>query len=153
VIKCIERISKRRYSLDIVGGGPLYDELYQFIYEAGMSGRIRLHGYISDSCLFERYLACDAVVVPASHSEGFGLPVIEAYSFGKKAFVSDVDALPEIICNPAYILPLDEARAAEVIERSIEYKDGEREHYYKYFERNFSLEIYREAIRGIRSFH
>lgn len=57
---------------------------------------IVLTGYVSDAELARLYTDCDAVVLP-SIMEGLGLPILEAYHFGKLAIGSDTSALRELL--------------------------------------------------------
>jgi len=71
------------------------NEINQEITNAGLENRIKLVGEVTE---FEKnwlYENCEAFVFP-SISEGFGLPVIEAFYFGKPTIISNKSSLPEI---------------------------------------------------------
>ncbi|MEY4504676.1 MAG: hypothetical protein RL154_972, partial [Pseudomonadota bacterium] len=55
-----------------------------------------LTGFVSDNDLIALYKACYLFVFPSLH-EGFGLPVLEAMSFGTAAIGSNVSSIPEVI--------------------------------------------------------
>jgi glycosyltransferase involved in cell wall biosynthesis len=57
--------------------------------------RITISGIVSDAQLQAIYDAVDVVAVP-SLAEGYGLPVVEALSRGKRVLVANSTALPEI---------------------------------------------------------
>ncbi len=57
--------------------------------------RISIQGIVSDAELLAIYEAVDVVVVP-SLAEGFGLPVVEALSRGKRVIAADSTALTEL---------------------------------------------------------
>lgn len=80
----------------IAGKGPL---LHKYREEIAIScpDEIELKGYVSDQDLTQLYLNADFTLTPALYGEGFGLPVIESYFYGKEAIASNVCALPEII--------------------------------------------------------
>ena len=63
--------------------------------EAGLGGRVIIPGAVSDATKRWLYENCRALLFP-SISEGFGLPVVEAMSVGKPAFLSRLTSLPEI---------------------------------------------------------
>lgn len=63
--------------------------------QMGIDHLIVMPGQITESEKHWCYQHCEAFLFP-SLSEGFGLPVIEAMSFGKPTFISDKTALPEI---------------------------------------------------------
>lgn len=67
----------------------------------GVLDRIEFCGPVGDEAKNEYYQHCAALLFP-SLSEGFGLPVIEAMSFGKPVFLSNRTSLPEIGGEEAY---------------------------------------------------
>jgi glycosyltransferase involved in cell wall biosynthesis len=76
-------------------------EIYQSIYNNNLHNRIIMPGKISEEEKYWLYNNCVAFVFPSKY-EGFGLPVIEAMSFGKPVFISKLSSLPEIGGNEAY---------------------------------------------------
>lgn len=70
--------------LDLVGTGPLEDELKARVKELGLSGRICFHAGVDDDELIRFFQRCDVFVLPSLfRSEAFGLVQIEAMAFGK----------------------------------------------------------------------
>ena len=70
-------------SLEIVGDGPLRGRLRRRIDEAGLGGRVRLHGELDDADLRRVMSGCGALVLPSlARSETFGLVQIEAMAAG-----------------------------------------------------------------------
>lgn len=67
----------------------------------GVGERIEFCGPVGEAAKMEYYQNCSALLFP-SLSEGFGLPVIEAMSFGKPVFLSNRTSLPEIGGSEAY---------------------------------------------------
>jgi glycosyltransferase involved in cell wall biosynthesis len=59
---------------------------------------VKFYWQISDHALKDFYRTCTAVVMP-SLREGFGLPVIEAASFGKPSIVTNTGSFPELVNN------------------------------------------------------
>jgi glycosyltransferase involved in cell wall biosynthesis len=57
--------------------------------------RISIQGIVSDSELLAIYDAVNVVAIP-SLAEGYGLPVVEALSRGKRVLVANSTALPEL---------------------------------------------------------
>jgi len=49
------------------------------------------------------YANCDFVVQPAFY-EGFGLPILEAMSFGKPVITSNLSAMPEVAGDAALLV-------------------------------------------------
>ena len=67
----------------------------KLIDENGLQNRVFLTGKVSDRAKQYYMKNCTAFLFP-SIREGFGLPPIEAMSFGKPVFLSDKTSLPEI---------------------------------------------------------
>lgn len=83
----IEAFSEAFYNqkdvfLNIVGDGPIYNELRTKIKNLNMSDRIIMHGFQSRENTAEILKKCDAFV-SASVIETFGVPFIEAMACGK----------------------------------------------------------------------
>ena len=69
-------------------------------------GRVRTLGRVGDADLSVLYSRARALVVP-SRAEGFGLPVLEAMSFGTPVLTSEAPALVEVADGAALAVPLD----------------------------------------------
>lgn len=87
-------------SMELVIAGKHDDESYiSYIKdrseELGVGGNVRLLGRVTENEKAWYFNNCSAFALP-SISEGFGLPLTEAMSYGKPLFLSDKTALPEI---------------------------------------------------------
>jgi len=69
--------------------------------EMGVADRVHLTGSVTEGEKAWYYQNCLAFAFP-SISEGFGLPVVEAMTYGKPLFLSNRTALPEIGGNVAF---------------------------------------------------
>ncbi len=67
----------------------------------GVADRLFMPGAVDESTKLWLYAHCDAFLFP-SLSEGFGLPVAEAMTFGKPVFSSTLTSLPEVGGKAAY---------------------------------------------------
>lgn len=67
----------------------------------GVEERLRLLGPVTENEKSWYLSNCDAFMHP-SRAEGFGLPVVEAMSFGKPVFASNLTSLPEICGDAAF---------------------------------------------------
>jgi len=101
----------------VIAGGPgwLMDEFDHRVCELGLEARVRRLGYVEDEALIWLYRNCRAFLYP-SLFEGFGLPVVEAMSFGAPVLTSDTSSLPEIAGDAALIVdPREVASIAAAI--------------------------------------
>ncbi|WP_302938565.1 glycosyltransferase family 4 protein [Megamonas funiformis] len=80
-------------------------------------------GYVSDEELITLYKIANCFVYPSFY-EGFGLPPIEAMSYGCPAIVSNQTALPEV-CGEAveYCDPNDPVNLAKIIDKVLSNKN------------------------------
>ena len=82
-----------RAVLRLAGDGPLARELQAVVEREGIAGRVEFLGFVED---VPGFLAGVGVFVHPSHSEGFGLALLEALAAGLPCIASHVDALPEV---------------------------------------------------------
>lgn len=80
--------------LDIVGDGPLREELEALSNAAGLSERVIFHGHVANP--YRLLQAVDCMVLP-SRSEGVSRAVMEGLFFGVPCIMRDADAGREII--------------------------------------------------------
>lgn len=94
-----------RTDLELVIAGkyksPYAERIIAEAKRHGVEERVRFLGEISSEAKFWYYRHCEAFLFP-SVAEGFGLPPIEAMSFGKPVFLSTHTSLPEIGGSFAY---------------------------------------------------
>jgi len=92
----IEECAKLRFDfhLEIVGDGPHRDILEHLIDTLGMGEKIAVKGFCSD--VPQRMQDANLIVV-SSHSEGFGLIVLEAMFYGKMVLSTPVGIAKEIL--------------------------------------------------------
>jgi len=91
------------YQLVLAGpdGHDYARHLRQEADRLGFGDRLRMPGAVDEATKLGLYEHCRALLFP-SLSEGFGLPVVEAMSFGKPVFLSRLTSLPEIGGAEAY---------------------------------------------------
>ncbi|MCU1533859.1 MAG: mannosyltransferase, partial [Glaciihabitans sp.] len=96
----------------------------EFAASAGVAeGRVRVLGYLSDSDLAVVLSRATAFVFP-SLAEGFGLPVIEAFSLGVPVIHSDVPAVVEVAGDAGIAVEREDpagypARLAAAVDRVV----------------------------------
>ncbi len=92
--------------------------------ELGIGDRVQLAGRLSDADLAVALAAAEVVAVP-SIAEGFGLPVLEAFSVETPVVHSDAPALVEVAGGAGIAVPRDDAegypaRLAEALRSVLE---------------------------------
>jgi glycosyltransferase involved in cell wall biosynthesis len=98
VIKAFAVFSKDypEYKYLIAGKkGWFYEEIFQTVKSLNLENKVQFLGYVSDEDLPVLYHLSSGVIY-LSFYEGFGLPVIEAYSRGVPSLVSDIEVFREI---------------------------------------------------------
>lgn len=92
----INDLFEEDFKLIIVGKpGNDYNNILKKINLCSAKDFIELRNYISDSELFDLYNNAFALIF-ASLFEGFGLPILEAMSFGVPVISSNVTSMPEV---------------------------------------------------------
>ncbi|MBN8823211.1 MULTISPECIES: glycosyltransferase family 1 protein [unclassified Spirosoma] len=91
------------YRLVLAGpdGHPYAQHIREQAVKLGIADRLLMPGSIDESTKRWLYAHCTAFLFP-SLSEGFGLPVAEAMTFGKPVFISRLTSLPEVGGKEAY---------------------------------------------------
>ena len=91
------------YRLVLAGpdGHPYAQHVREQAQKLGIADRLLMPGAVDESTKWWLYAHCEAFLFP-SLSEGFGLPVAEAMTFGKPVFLSTLTSLPEVGGKEAY---------------------------------------------------
>ncbi len=108
LIEAFEILKSRRDEavprLYIAGGkGWMADEIYKKAKESKFSDDIIFKGSVSDDELADLYKNAAIFVLPSLY-EGFGLPVLEAMSYGIPCVISDNSSLSEIAGDSALLV-------------------------------------------------
>lgn len=80
---------------------PYAQHIREQAQKLGIADRLLLPGSVDEATKLWLYAHCEAFLFP-SLTEGFGLPVAEAMTFGKPVFISDRTSLPEVGGKEAY---------------------------------------------------
>jgi len=92
----IRKTSKIKYKLVICGKkGWMYKNIFELIKQLRLENDIVYMGYITDEDKSYLYQHADCFVYPSFY-EGFGIPVLEAMSYGCPVVTSNVSSLPEV---------------------------------------------------------
>lgn len=85
------------YKMLIAGkkSGAYYEELLKFVNESGLGDSVNFLGYLKNEELSYLFGKAKALVFVSSH-EGFGMPILEAYSVGLPVITSSQGAQAEV---------------------------------------------------------
>ena len=113
LVQAFKSIEDKDIKLKIVGSyGETANEIQSL---AKKDPRIELHFNISNEELNDLYTKCQFCVYP-SLFEGFGIPVLEAFSYGKAIATSNISSMPEVGKDAAlYFNPNDPNHIREAI--------------------------------------
>lgn len=117
LIEALTRLQGEGMTIPLVVAGTSTMRSRALIEDA----RCSLHalGHVDDATLAALYRACAVFVYP-SHYEGFGLPVLEAMSYGAPVIASSAAGIPEAGGDAAlYVPPGDATALAQAIRRVI----------------------------------
>lgn len=120
LVEAFAEISEKHPGTDLVLAGkedPGYRDVRDTIVRLGLSGRVRLPGFVDNEDIPALYKGASAYVFPSLY-EGFGLPVIEAMAAGIPVLCSKGSSLTEVAGegNAVFFDPLrvdDVARAMD----------------------------------------
>ncbi len=117
-----------KYLLDyqlVIGGkkDDFHEGLEEEVKKSGLGDRVIFTGFVTDAELAGLYKAATLYVLP-SLSEGFGLPGLEAMSYGLPVVSSNATCLPEVLEDAAvYFNPRSVNDMAAVIAKVLADKD------------------------------
>lgn len=123
-----ERLRKE-YGLVLAGGyGWQTENSAKEIKQLQDSGnKIIITGYVSEEARTYLYQNASLLAMP-SHYEGFGMPILEAMSYGVPAAVSNIAVFHEVAGNAAVYFDKDDPAAiAKCIEKILESKNAQSE--------------------------
>ena len=90
--------------LSIIGDGPERESLVSQVARHGLQDRVTLAGRVSESALRAAYAESDVVVLPSildarGDTEGLGVVLLEAMSYGVPVIGSDIGGITDIITD------------------------------------------------------
>jgi len=120
LLRAFEIFSENReikYNLVFVGmPGFGFEKLEEKIKNSNVKERIKITGFIKDEELPALYRNAEAFVLPSFY-EGFGIPVLEAFSCGAPVICANTSSLPEIVGKGAILV---DPKNPEEIAKSME---------------------------------
>jgi glycosyltransferase involved in cell wall biosynthesis len=97
--------------LRLAGGPGLGAEpILRRASEPPLAGKVEVLGYVQPESRREIYASAMVCIMP-SHTEGFGLPALEAMTTGVPVLVADQGALPEVVGTAGAMFPAGNAGA------------------------------------------
>lgn len=92
----------RALVLHVVGDGPDRASLEERAARLGVGDRVIFHGFVSAEEKLRRFAACDAFVLPAvvdakGDTEGLGVVLLEAMTYGKPVIASAAGGIVDIV--------------------------------------------------------
>lgn len=107
IILAYSRISNEEdvdYKLVIVGQkGWYYDDIFELVEELGLQDKIKFTGFISENEKIQLIYNSYFFIYPSFY-EGFGIPVLEAMSFGIPCITSNISSMPEVAGNAGILI-------------------------------------------------
>ncbi len=89
VVETLSELKELPWQCEMLGDGPLKDEVEQRIRELGLQDRIRLHGWVSPEKVLGWYRQSDILFMP-SLSEGLPVAGVQALAMGLALVVSRI---------------------------------------------------------------
>lgn len=92
------------YNLIVVGkNGWLYESVVNLVNDLNLKDRVIFTGAVNDDELKFLYKNSNVFIYPSFY-EGFGLPPLEAMSYGIPCIVSNTTCIPEVVGNAAVLV-------------------------------------------------
>lgn len=96
------------------------EQIHKLIRTEGLSGRVRMLGHQPPEILRLLYSSATALIFP-SFEEAFGLPILEAMSYGLPVITSNFSAMPEVAGNAALLVaPHNTPEIREAMQRILD---------------------------------
>jgi glycosyltransferase involved in cell wall biosynthesis len=122
ILKAFARLVERgvtSHKLILAGNPGWKEDIPWLITHLGISDRVTIYERPEQAELEKLYAGCDFVVQPSFY-EGFGLPILEAMTFGKPVITSDLSSMPEVAGNAALLVdPHSPESIADAMQRLI----------------------------------
>lgn len=89
----LKKLTTKNVKVNIVGTGPMSDELHEMVRKNNLMNHINFLGKLTREELLKQYEECDVFVLPSvARSEAFGIVQIEAMAYGKPVINTNLDS-------------------------------------------------------------
>ena len=107
------------------------DIMQKYIYNSDFE--LDIKGYVSDSELYELY-AQSKYILFFSHSEGFGLPVVEAGFFNTFPILSDLPVFKQLTSNALFYYSYERDNLDEIVDNIVNLEEDGKNQYFSVIE-------------------
>lgn len=152
LVRALPRIlSEREVELTVVGEGEWEREIRSAARECGVEDRVTLTGFVPARQLARLYAGCDVFVLPAvvdrkGDTEGLGVVLLEALTFGRPVVASALGGIPDIVKDGAtgWLVPPEDpgVLADQILQLAAHPEEARRvaEEGRRHAQRNFSVD-------------
>jgi glycosyltransferase involved in cell wall biosynthesis len=122
LLKALEK-PNQIIEVNIVGEGPLFIPIKEYISRTQLRPRVNLWGYLPQKAIRGLLIESKLLVVPSIWQEPLGLVVLESMACGTPVIGSAVGGIPEIISdgfNGFLVQPDDSQQLSELINRVLQ---------------------------------
>lgn len=137
--------------LKIIGGGPLLNNLKELAKQLKVDDIVEFSGIVSNEEKDKAYRECDLFILPAcfdkkGDTEGLGVVLLEALSYGKPVIASSVGGIVDIVKNGKTGILVKEKEPKEIARAVLKLLSDKNlylkiaENGYNFVKENFSIE-------------
>ncbi len=98
LVDAVARLAEQGTDCELVlaGDGPMRARIEAAVRDAGLTGRVRITGWLSNDAVRQEMLAARVVVLP-SFAEGLPVVLMEALALGRPVVTTFVAGIPELV--------------------------------------------------------
>jgi glycosyltransferase involved in cell wall biosynthesis len=96
IVEVLSQLTDFDWRCDLLGDGPLLEEVKRRIEAQGLSGRFTLHGWVTPDAVLTRFAKSDILFMP-SLSEGLPVVGVQALACGLALVVSDIGGFWDLV--------------------------------------------------------
>ena len=130
IVDSFLRLAKNESTVQLVLAGGIgwgMDKVLDKIQKSGFKDRIILTGYVSEEEKAGLYKNAEAFLFPSQY-EGFGIPVLESFSYGVPVITAKNSSLPEVGGNAAIYIEnvMSSAELEECMKKILSLSESDR---------------------------